>query len=256
MTESVPKIGRTDAAYEALRAKILRNDIRPGEHVKIEQVARELNISQTPVREALARLEADGLLAKTRFRGYTATPILSDAEFEQLFEFRQLIEPWAAGHAARNAGPSSSALSDELDRIAGEVRGVGADIERERPDEVYSLLSDHDVRFHALVSQLSGNRHVADSYDAMHCHMHLFRNYLAARAAVAAEGPDELARFDGQYTTQRAALETTNEHRAISAAIIAGDEERAAREMRAHVSRAEGLARVRMAIVAAATRAD
>ena len=66
-----------DGTYDAVRAMILDHQISPGEHVGIDELARSLSISQTPVREALARLEADGLVTKIPLRGYEATDLLS-----------------------------------------------------------------------------------------------------------------------------------------------------------------------------------
>jgi DNA-binding GntR family transcriptional regulator len=244
--EHAGEIGRTDAAYETLRARILHHEIRPGEHVKIDQVARDLHISQTPVREALVRLEADGLLAKERFRGYTATPLLSHEGFAQLFSFRRLLEPWSAETAAQKNSADLHVLSREMEDVERHVRLSDA----AAPDRLYGLLAEHDVRFHALVAEMSGNRHAIESYDAMHCHMHLYRLYLSARAVVSAEGEAELASFDRHYTTQRASTETVQEHRAIADAILSGQPQEAGDYMRWHLDRSEQRALLELAIVA------
>ena len=81
-----------DGTYDAIKAMILDHEISPGEHVGIDELARDLSVSQTPVREALARLEADGLVTKIPLRGYEATDLLSVQEVDELFQFRSLID--------------------------------------------------------------------------------------------------------------------------------------------------------------------
>ncbi len=60
----------SDSVSAALRARIVDGSYGPGEPVRIDIVARELEVSQTPVREALARLEATGLVVREALRGY------------------------------------------------------------------------------------------------------------------------------------------------------------------------------------------
>ncbi len=80
---------------------IFDHEIAPGSRVNIDSLSVQLEVSQTPVREALARLESDGLIAKEPLKGYKATELLSIKELNDLFQFRLLIEPWAAEQAAK-----------------------------------------------------------------------------------------------------------------------------------------------------------
>ena len=106
-----------DETYDAIRSKILDHEISPGDHVGIDELARDLSVSQTPIREALARLESDGLVIKIPLRGYQATALVSVEEFDELFQFRSLIEPWAAAAAAqRGVRGDLDALNAELER--------------------------------------------------------------------------------------------------------------------------------------------
>jgi DNA-binding GntR family transcriptional regulator len=91
----------SDGVYEKLRAQLVEHIIEPGARMSIEALSRKYHVSPTPVREALARLESDGLVVKRPLVGYSATPPLDRAGFDNLFEMRLLLEPAAAGSAAR-----------------------------------------------------------------------------------------------------------------------------------------------------------
>src|SRR4051812_43251817 len=77
----------SDETYDALRIMLLDHTIPPGQRINIDSIARELDVSQTPVREALARLEADDLVVKQPLRGYSATELLTSDQIDDLFQF-------------------------------------------------------------------------------------------------------------------------------------------------------------------------
>src|SRR2546428_6573925 len=111
------------AATELIRAAIIDGRVEPGRRLKEEELARELGISRTPVREALLMLQAEGLVVATPNRG--AMVRVHDAEdLDDLYQLRALLE----GHAARRAAIRiSDAALDELgascERFAALVDG-------------------------------------------------------------------------------------------------------------------------------------
>ena len=161
-----------DGTYDAIRMMILNHEISPGEHVGIDEIARDLSVSQTPVREALARLEADGLVTKIPLRGYEATDLLSVQQFDDLFQFRGLIEPWAASEASRRR------TRREIETLEAELVRAES-ISRTGAAFAYPEFVEHDTRFHALVARASGSHYVEEAFIRTHCHMHLFRVYKA-----------------------------------------------------------------------------
>ena len=88
-------------AYERLLTELVSLEITPGERLSVDALARRYRISQTPIREALARLESDGLVIKTHLRGFTAAAGFSRREFAQLFDIRLLLDECATGEVTR-----------------------------------------------------------------------------------------------------------------------------------------------------------
>ena len=222
-----------DGPYDAIKAMILDHEISPGEHVSIDELARDLGISQTPVREALARLEADGLVTKVRYRGYQSTPLLTVHQFDELFQFRGIVESWAAGEAARRSTRRNrDALQAELER-ARQIR------RSDSPTAAYSEFTQHDSALHTLIARASGNAFVEEAFVRTHCHLHLLRVY---RATVNArrefsnpiEGDFVQDLFAEYYNSGVQPLALT-EHVAIVETIESGDSELARDLMLNHI---------------------
>ncbi|WP_405062631.1 GntR family transcriptional regulator [Kribbella sp. NBC_01505] len=156
-----------DDVYEAIKTMLMDHVIRPGARISIDGLAREFQVSSTPVREALARLESEGLALKEPLKGYRATPLLTLAEFDDLYRFRLLLEPWAARRAAE-------LITDEgRDQLHSEL---AAAVEPTSVDYAgYKSLTVHDNRFHTLIATLSGSAQVRLAFQRTHCHLHIFR---------------------------------------------------------------------------------
>jgi DNA-binding GntR family transcriptional regulator len=155
--------------YARILSQLMSVTIEPGARLTVDALAREMEVSQTPIREALGRLEADGLVVKSHLRGYRATPVLSPREFDELFEIRALLEPFAASRAAELRTEEQLAALEELDRLMAEFR---VDSRPSRPRSAFSAL---DAEFHDLVAQAGANSLVRDSLARLHSHMHIFR---------------------------------------------------------------------------------
>lgn len=162
-----------DDVYERLKTSLMDHAIAPGERMNIDGLGRTLGVSPTPVREALARLESEGLVTKEPLKGYSATPLLDRRQFEDLYELRLLLEPWAAAQASEQVTfADQGALERELASCPAAPAGTGY--------SDYRTLSAHDRRFHDLVAQLAGNAAVRSALDRTHFHLHVFRLYYRA----------------------------------------------------------------------------
>ncbi|TFD05105.1 MULTISPECIES: GntR family transcriptional regulator [unclassified Cryobacterium] len=169
--DSIPVRLTTSGVYDLLRTQILDNIIPPGTRVNIDAISRKFGVSPTPVREALRRLQGDNLLVTASNRGYSTTPLLDLAGLRELFEFRLLVEPWAARTAAANRlGNPAHHLNAELQTFTKQAEGQ---------DDIRQHLVTHDSRFHEHILAASGNDVVRYAYEQTHCHLHIFRLYPA-----------------------------------------------------------------------------
>lgn len=208
MSPAMPTVERgsaVDVVYAVLCRQIVDGVVPPGEKVNIDGVARELGVSQTPVREALQRLESDDLLVYERGRGYSTTPIIDNDTLRDVFEFRLLVEPFAARSAANEglANPDLE-LADEIERFEAAVAAG---------DDVRQAMLSHDTRFHDLIMAAAGNQVVRRAFAQTHCHLHVFR----------------LQRVDPSGE------ETLAEHRRIAERIAANDPAGAGAAMTEHI---------------------
>ncbi|PJJ73339.1 DNA-binding GntR family transcriptional regulator [Diaminobutyricimonas aerilata] len=202
-----------DEVYDAVLGLLMDQVIEPGSRASIDGIARQLDVSPTPVREALARLESEGLVIKKALKGYTAAPLLDAEGLRQLFEMRGLLEP----AAARLATPRlpQDAL-EELQRIfdAMHARGESERSADERYQD-YRDFAERDAQFHALIARHAGNDLLSDAILRLRSHMHIYRLYF----------------------THGLTKETSDEHEAVLVAIQNGDGDAAATAMLAHIER-------------------
>ncbi len=212
-TDAVDRIAKpvrlTREVYDIVLRRLMSLEIAPGERIGVDALARELDVSQTPVREALNQLEALGLVVKIHLSGYRAAPQLSAGQFADLCELRLLVEPALAAKAAR--------LMSSVER-----RRLVALAERMNQPEcadvrlAYKMFAEADARFHAAIAEAGRNALLCDILTRQAVHLRLFRLRLSPRA-----------------TTEAVA-----EHGRVVDALLAGDPDAAAAAMRAHVEQA------------------
>lgn len=227
---SIPKRSvLSDETYEAIRTMIFRHEISPGSRVNIDALSSDLQVSQTPIREALSRLESEGLIIKEPLKGFSATNLLTLKEFNDMFQFRLLIEPWAAEESARKIDLAGKAA------LKAEMQSTRTAMKFRDTDQLEAL-TEHDARFHSLIANLSGNVSVAEAYERTHCHLHLFRLYMAnnlkGKTHIKKDFVSEL--FSDYYLSGSGHL-AIREHGEIAEAILAGNSKLARLTMQAHI---------------------
>jgi DNA-binding GntR family transcriptional regulator len=133
-----------DQAYHAVSRWILTRRLVGGQVIVEGRLAEQFNISRTPIREALLRLEAEGLLVKQGSGSYTVRRTTA-SEFFQSMRVRALLEPEAAALAAGRIAP------DDLQTLRSRIAGLaGAPLQEEAHWEA-------DDRLHDLIAAASGN---------------------------------------------------------------------------------------------------
>lgn len=197
--------GAAQSVYEQIRALIFERRIPPGEKINIDRIARQLGVSQTPVREAIQRLEGDRLVFARKPRGYQTSDLLTGEQLGEMFEVRLLLEPWAARAGAELDGHLGRALLEEIARFHEEQDDA-------RPESVLSIFY-HDVRFHEMILAAVDDSFLVPAFEQLHAHLHLFRLFPADR--------------DGSRTLA--------EHTAIARAVMEGDPDRAEAAMTTHL---------------------
>lgn len=136
-----------EEAYRAIRHQILRGDREGGEWLREGELAASLGVSRTPVREALRRLAAEGLVRHERNRGVLVES-WSLHDLDEIFSLRSVLEPWGSALAAR----SGLADLDELSALA-DAMDSAATTGRFDLDEITEL----NNQFHREIIHASGN---------------------------------------------------------------------------------------------------
>ena len=203
----------TDAVYEQLKAAIVELRIPPGAPLREAEIAQGLSVSKPPVREALGRLEQDGLVTLNSFRSATVTDYTA-RDLQEIYELREIIEVAAARAAAESM--SEKGLAD-LGRIASEcVRlnaqgGAGGGESAGGATELVQLISEFDTVLYEEVT----NRRIRAILENLAAH-------LARIGRLTTEIP---GRIDA----------SVREHAQIYEAIERRDPETASRFMRDHI---------------------
>lgn len=210
----IPRLRRSTLGvdvYETLTTLVMEHSLAPGTRINIDALARDLRVSPTPVREALARLESDGLVSKRPLVGYTVSPLLTRQEFMAMFDLRVVLEGKAARWAAERAEP------DLRNQIATEAAATAAPNDTEHDGwHAHAAFTKLDAQFHDLIAAASGNPFLRDCIDRLHSHLHIHRLYFPY----------------GQTGS------TGKEHKRIAAAIRRGDPDGAEEAMTEHLERA------------------
>ena len=141
-----------DRIYGELKRRILSGRIEPEARMREQGLCTELNVSRTPLREALNRLSNEELVVYRPHCGYLAAP-LSAEEFRHLQDLRLIVEPKVAGLAAIRAG------GDAVERLreAAVMPAVAVG-----DDASFAAFCEANARFHLLLVEASGNHLLAN----------------------------------------------------------------------------------------------
>ncbi len=156
--------GLADRVYNQLRDNIGSHQIRPGERLQEVSLAAQLGVSRTPVREALARLESEGMIV-VEGRGFVV-PELTDVDIAEIYELRFLLEP----AAVRSAVAEVTGASD----LASMSSAIDDAVAAEKNDDFRAFL-EANSRFHNAWRALVPNRRMSKLLDQYVGHVRFLR---------------------------------------------------------------------------------
>ena len=194
----------TDWVYEQLKTAIVELRLVPGQALREAALASQLGVSKTPIREALAKLEQEGLVRTASFRGAEVTGY-SRQDLAEIYELRELLEIVAVRSAATSMSEADRA---RLDQVVRECAGLRTALDTTRLTALISEFDDilfeqvRNSRIRALIANL--------------------RAHLTRIGQLTAGIPGRV-------------VASVDEHQMIMDAIAARDPERAQRYMRAHI---------------------
>lgn len=213
-SEVARPVRAVDRAYEALSTRIIEGVYPAGAHVGEVELANILGMSRTPVREALRRLESQGLVETTPNRGARVRAWNSD-ELAEIFTLRAILEGHAAHRAAEHAEPvESQALFHLCDEMEAAARRPG------EPDYDGILRGNRD--FHSLIAQAARSPRLVELTDSLTLVALVVRTFRGYEA-------EQLRR-------------SMDQHRELAKAIAASDGAWAEAVMRSHILSARKVA--------------
>ncbi|MFW6238732.1 MAG: GntR family transcriptional regulator [Bacillota bacterium] len=194
--------------YEVLREAILSGKLKPGEKITEVEIAEQLNVSRTPVREAIRMLELEECIVIVPQRGVFVAGIRSTKEIDDIFQVRAELEGLAASLAAQNIS------REQLDKLEDYISQIKDCIEN---DDLQSCVKI-DISFHQIIYEASDNAWLQKILDSLFEQMTRFRS-----ESLSLEGRMEKA---------------LDEHEKLGSALEEGDEEEARRLAREHIMEA------------------
>lgn len=222
LREKNPFISNTELVYRLVREDIVEHRLKPGQKLNQEQIADELDMSRSPVREALAQLEQDGFLAKGA-QGYSVY-VMKIGDYMALLDLRTAIEQLATRLACSRIRISemrrieqnlleTKQLLDKGTNAAWDEDFLIADAKL--AEGLIYELGKKDQQFHEFIVASSHNRYLIDSYERLKPLIHFFR-YSALDV--------------------NACLNMLDRHKMIYQAITLRDEELAMQRMHTHLA--------------------
>jgi len=185
-----------DQVYERLMELLLDGRLQSGDPISIDGTARYLGVSQTPVREALARLESTGNVVRVAMRGYRVPDLPDAKEIADVMDARLLIEPRLAELACARGG------SEWLDELENAIE------QQERAPHTADAAAIREYRradehFHRLIAEHADNAALLRAYDALGGHGQRFRLFVGVgvkdSSSAIAEHRELLAAFRRGY---------------------------------------------------------
>ncbi len=169
MAELTNKPSLSDEVYTYLESKLISGQLKYGDTLNIKQLAQQLGVSTIPIRDALKRLEHEGVVViQPRSSCYVAEP--SQKDVLDAFELREMIEMQAIRSIYRTV------TEEELSGLEDTVRQM-QEIVTHPPEAQLSKYIQLDSTFHNLLCDLAGNRFLSKFYHELYLHLNMTEIY-------------------------------------------------------------------------------
>jgi DNA-binding GntR family transcriptional regulator len=205
--------------YKAIKDLILKNELVPGQDIPIQKLATNLKVSETPVREALVMLKAEGLIDYEPHKKPKIASV-SEEEVSQIYEVRKLIEPYVVSLLIA-AFPKNEDLRKKMQQIEELTKKV---IETSVEPYNYEEYAESDLRFNELFIQATSNKILREVLTL------ISERSMRIRAFV--EATPKLTSSDLTYSV-------THEHQGIVQAMLHENTEEAQQRVLEHLVNAE-----------------
>jgi DNA-binding GntR family transcriptional regulator len=171
---ALTRVGLAQQVRARLLERIMDRDLPPGARLNIDALAREMGVSSSPMREALAALAARGLVRNEAFLGFSVAPMPDPAFLHAMFDTRLRLEPWLAAEAARRISEG------QLTRLRATLAEMAPEA-RQGPWQRHHAHAAADESFHDTIAEASGNAPARQALAALNAQIHVSRLYLAAQ---------------------------------------------------------------------------
>lgn len=198
----------TDAVYERLKTDIMSGVYRPGQRLMETEVAEKLEVSRTPVRDAMIRLEQDGLTTIKPHRGIYVRK-LSPKDVQDYYQLRAVLEGLGAKLATQNATKEDH---DKLQHMLEDMHNI---LESHKNAKHFKEMATINNQFHQLIFDIADNQVLAQTRETLANTIALVRST--------------------SWQNQQRIFETWQEHQEIVEAIVSKDAQLAQKKMEEHI---------------------
>ena len=192
----------SDKVYRWIKNSIINGDLKPGERIIQENLTKQLNVSRTPIRDALQRLSAEKLVVLTPFHGAEVFA-LSKKSLDEIYEVRLIMESYAAQKAC-------DLITDD---IFAELHSINEQIAQNSTS--IPVCMDLDRRFHCLVCMTAGSDYIMEVLTSVWDKSDPYKSIF--------------------YTLPGSIIRAVDEHQAMLINLRSGDKNALAEAVRAHL---------------------
>jgi DNA-binding GntR family transcriptional regulator len=158
----------SEKVYRIIKKMILERQFSSGQKLDLNELSSQMNISRTPLKDAINRLVSEGLM-EVKPRSGTFVTAITTNDIEQVMEIRKMIELWCVKNLTREQASSlSSDLSNILDASQLIIKSK---------DFQYEYFLQNDIEFHKAIVKTNANKRMFDMYDSLNSFLQVSRVY-------------------------------------------------------------------------------